>query len=56
MSAKFGQSIKASFLSGEVVVTEVDEDLIPRFDAEEEEKKNLAELKHWEQKLYHSTL
>ena len=35
-SAKFGQSVKVSLLSGEVVATEVDEDLIPRFDTEEE--------------------
>ena len=36
VSEKFGQSIKSSLLSSEVVVTEVDEDFIPRFDTEEE--------------------
>ena len=54
--ARFGQSIKVSFLSGKVMVTEVDEDLIPRFDILQEENKHLAGIKHWEQKLYHSTL
>ena len=44
VSDKIGQSIKASLLSGEVVVTEVDEDLITRFD-NEEKNKHLARIK-----------
>ena len=38
------------------MVTEIDEDLIPKFDTEEDEKKHLATLRYWEQKVYHSTL
>ena len=38
MSAKFGQSITVSLFSGEVVVIEDDEYLIPRFETKEEEK------------------
>ena len=34
VSAKFGQIMKSSLLSGEVVVIDVDEHLIPRFDSE----------------------
>ena len=56
VSTKFSQGIKAPLLQGEVVVTEVDEYLIPSFDAEEEEKEHLDGLRHWEGKLYHSTL
>ena len=37
-------------------MTEIDEDLIPKFDTEEDKKKHLATLKCWEQKVYHSTL
>ena len=54
--AKYRQSIKASLLAGEVVVTKIDEDIIPKFDTKEDETKHLATLKYWEQKLYHSTL
>ena len=56
VSTKFGQSIKTSLLSGEGLVTDVDEDLIPMFDMFQEENKHLAGIKHWEQKLYHNTL
>ena len=56
VASKYGQSTRASFLANEVVATEVEEDLIPKFDTEEEEKAHLANLKYWEQKLYHSTI
>ena len=56
VGSKFEQSVRVSLLVGEIIVTEVDEDVIPRFDAETEELKYLGSLKHWEKKLYHSTL
>ena len=56
VTAKFGKGMIASLLSGEIVVTEVDEGLTPKFDTEYEEKEHLADLKHWERKLHHSTL
>ena len=56
IASKCRQSARALLLAEEVVVTEVDEDLIPKFDAEDEEKAYLATLKHWEKKLHHSTI
>ena len=56
VSSKFGQSIRASLVTREVIVTEVDKNLIPRFDTKADEEKHLAALKHQEMKLYHSTL
>ena len=55
VAGKYGQSVKASPLTGESVVTEVDEDAIPRFDASEETE-YLGGLKHWEKKQHHSAL
>ena len=46
MLPKFFQSTSASLLVSGVVVKEVDKDLIPRFNAEEEEKEHLAGLRH----------
>jgi len=48
----FGQSVKASLIAGELVVTEVDESLLPKFVTAEAEKDYLSELKHWEKELY----
>ena len=48
--------MKASFLSDEVIVTEVDDYLIKKIDEEKDEKKNLEGMKCWEKKLHHSTL
>ena len=50
VAAKYGQSVKASLLLGEVLVSEVDEDVIPKFDTKEAEKVYLADLKYWEKK------
>ena len=44
--AKHSQSVKALLLVGEVVVTEVDEDAISKFDTKEAEKVCLVTLKH----------
>ena len=46
VAAKYGQSVKASLLAGDIVVTEIDEDIIPKFDTEEAEKEHLAGLKY----------
>ena len=43
---KYGQSAKASLIVGELVVTEVDEDLISKFDTAKEETDYLATLKY----------
>lgn len=56
IAAKYGQSAKASLLASEAVVTEVDEDLIPRFDTEEDERDHLTGLKYWEKKLHRSAI
>ena len=56
VAAKYGQSAKASLLASEIIVTEVDEDLIPKFDEEEDERVHLAGLRYLERKLCHSTL
>ena len=41
---KFGQSVKASLMMGELVVTEIDKSLIPKFKMEGEEDKHLKKL------------
>ena len=46
VAAKYRQSVKASLPVGEVVITEVDKELILRFDTEEEETTHLTRLKH----------
>ena len=56
IAVNYGQSVKALLLAGEVVVTEVDKELIPRFKREEEEMIHLARSKHQEKKLYYSTI
>ena len=53
--SKFSQSVKASLEAGEMVMTEVDETLLPRFDAEEDTKAHTAGLKCWEQEPQYAT-
>ena len=48
----FGKSMKTSFLSGEIMVTLVDTNLLIKFETEEVEKNHIAKLKHWEKKLH----
>ena len=49
---KFGQSVKVSMLAGKMIVTEVDNKLIPKFKTEEDKKMCLDELEHWEIELH----
>ena len=46
VAAKYRQSVRSSLLAREIVVTEVDEDIIPKFDTEEAEQKHLDSLKY----------
>ena len=43
---KFGQSVKASMLSGKMTVTEVDDKLIPKFKTEDDKKMHTEVLDH----------
>ena len=52
IGGKFGQSVKASLQAGELIITEVDETLLPKFDTEAEMKAHVAALKYWEQEEY----
>ena len=55
VGSRHGQSVKASLEAGELIVTEVDEKYLKRFETEEEEKTYLTGLKHWEKKLHKQT-
>ena len=55
VGTKFGQSVRVSLVSGEVIVMELDEDLIPKLKTLEEKKKYFDGLEHWSQKLYDQT-
>ena len=52
--SKFSPSAKASLEAGEMIETEVDETMLPRFDTEEDTKAHVTGLKFWEQ-YSHST-
>ena len=54
IASKCGQSVKASIEEGTLVVIEMDDSIMPRFDAEEEEKAYVTGLKHWEKKLHNA--
>ena len=56
VGSKFSHSARVSLVAREVIVTEVGEDLILRFNIKANKEKNLATLKHQKMKLYHSTL
>ena len=45
VASKCGQSAKSSLLTGEVVVTDVDEHMIPKFDEKKYETAHLAKMK-----------
>ena len=51
VGSRHGQSVKASLEAGELVVTEDDEGVLRKFDAEVEMKAYVSTLKHWEQEL-----
>ena len=55
VGVRFYQSVKASLIAGELVVTEVDESLLPRFHTKEDMKKHLEDLEYWQKELYHQT-
>ena len=52
IARRYGQITKASLEAGELVVTEVDETLIPKFDTEDEQKDHISALKFWEKEQY----
>ena len=43
----FSQSVKVSMLSRNMIVTEVDDKLIPKFKTEEDKKMHVEGLKNW---------
>ena len=49
---KFGQSMKVLMLVGRMIVTEVDEKLIPNFETEEDKRKHVDELEYWGVELH----
>jgi len=55
VGSTFGQSTKASLMEGELMVTEVDMKLLPKFVTEEAMKNHITELKYWEKELYQQT-
>ena len=48
VAARYRKSVRASLLANEVAVTKVDEDIISKFDIEDQEKAHLARLKYQE--------
>ena len=48
----FSLSVKSSLMSGELVVTEVDENILPKFDTKEADDDCIARLKFWEKTLH----
>ena len=55
VGGRHGQSAKASLEAGEVIVTEVDESILKKFDKEEDLNNYLKGLKYWEKKLHEQT-
>ena len=52
VGSRFSKNVKASIEAGELVVTEVDDSMLPSFDAEEDMKDHVAALKHWEKEIH----
>ena len=50
VGSRCGQSVKASLEASDVVVIEVDESILKRFDEEEDMDNYLKDLKHWEKR------
>ena len=50
--SKRGQSVKVSFLAGELAVSEIGESLLPKFKTAEEKQTHLDSLYFWEQELH----
>ena len=51
VGSKYGQSVKASIEVGELIVTEVDESILTKFDTLKEETQHLETLNYWEQEV-----
>jgi len=52
VGSKYGQSVRASLIAGSLIVTEVDEELLPKFNTADAEKKYLDSLAYWQQEEY----
>ena len=52
VGVNFSQSMKESCLGGELVVTEVDKDLLPKFKTAVEMNAHLDKLELWKYELY----
>lgn len=48
IAAKFGQIVRSSFTAGKVIVTEVDDSILPKFKTKEEKEDHLGNLEFWE--------
>ena len=55
VGSRHGQSVKASLEAGELIVTEVDEGILKKFDTEADMKAYVTSLKYWEQELHTHT-
>ena len=55
IGTKYGQSVKVSLTTGELVVTDIYEKLLPKFKTEEEKKTHLSSLEHWEKEQCEAT-
>ena len=56
VGVKYGQSVRASLETGRIIVTEVDEKLLPKFKTANDEKTYLESLAYWQQKEYKAAL
>ena len=52
VGSKYSQSMKASLEAGELIVIEVDETVLKKFNTKQGEIDHLATLKYWEQEVY----
>ena len=55
VGSRHSQSIKVLLEVGELIVTEVDNTILQKFDTEAEMKAYIAELKYWQKELYKQT-
>ena len=55
VGSEHGQSVEVSIEAGELIVAEVDESILRKFDTLKDETDRLATLKHWEQEMHAQT-
>ena len=55
VGSKYGQSVRASLLTGKIIVTEVDNTILNKLKTKLEQTKNLESLEFWEQKECQAT-